>query len=123
MMVTTERVAGRDGARAVRQYLMKPFDREALLKADSSRGGSEHPNPLAPRPRRAAEAPIREHPMRMIRVLVVDDVAMVRRLVVDALSIDPESGGRRRANGRGLSRRFRYVLVWTTDTGDGRART
>ena len=28
--------------------------------------------------------------MRRIRVLVVDDVAMVRRLVVDALSIDPE---------------------------------
>ena len=28
--------------------------------------------------------------MRKIRVLVVDDVAMVRRLVVDALSIDPE---------------------------------
>ena len=28
--------------------------------------------------------------MRSIRVLVVDDVSMVRRLVVDALSIDPE---------------------------------
>jgi two-component system chemotaxis response regulator CheB len=28
--------------------------------------------------------------MRRIRVLVVDDVALVRRLVVDALSIDPE---------------------------------
>ncbi|HEY6221192.1 MAG TPA: chemotaxis response regulator protein-glutamate methylesterase [Candidatus Eisenbacteria bacterium] len=28
--------------------------------------------------------------MRRIRVLVVDDVSMVRRLVVDALSIDPE---------------------------------
>jgi two-component system, chemotaxis family, protein-glutamate methylesterase/glutaminase len=28
--------------------------------------------------------------MRKIRVLVVDDVSMVRRLVVDALSIDPE---------------------------------
>src|SRR5207244_5407401 len=37
----------------------------------------------------AAQAPTRE-PMRRIRVLVVDDVSMVRRLVVDALSIDPE---------------------------------